>query len=170
MLLARSHWMTCVVQSLPSTATGYAGTNANIVCKSPCVVFESAYLEDQQGEVEQLARHLHLNLKPYVNNPVVQIWDLRAKRSVQTLEDQFQILSVCISDAGDQVFSSSIDNTVKVRRRPLPVAELLRHGALIHNLSTQTNTYLSRGRDPVHVTEHGAFRFVIPHRFQMRRG
>lgn len=51
---------------------------------------------------------------------VMQIWDLRAKRSVQTLEDEFQVLSVCMSDAGDQVFSSSIDNTVKVCIFPLP--------------------------------------------------
>ena len=44
----------------------------------------------------------------------MQIWDLRCKRSVQTLEDQYQILSVCFGDEGDQVYSAGIENMVKV--------------------------------------------------------
>lgn len=45
----------------------------------------------------------------------IKIWDLRSKRSVQTLQDSFQLLSVCFGDTGDTVYSSSIDNTVKVQ-------------------------------------------------------
>ena len=44
----------------------------------------------------------------------MQIWDLRSKRSVQTLTDSFQVLSVCFADAGDSVFSAGMENTVKV--------------------------------------------------------
>lgn len=44
----------------------------------------------------------------------MQIWDLRCKRSVQTLEDEYQILSVCFGDEGDQVYSAGIENMVKV--------------------------------------------------------
>jgi len=40
---------------------------------------------------------------------------MRAKRSVQTLTDAFQVLAVCFGDAGDQVYSAGLDNTVKVR-------------------------------------------------------
>ena len=45
---------------------------------------------------------------------LLQVWDLRSKRSVQTLTDNFQILSVCFGDAGDQVYTAGLDNTVKV--------------------------------------------------------
>lgn len=44
----------------------------------------------------------------------VKIWDLRSKKSVQTIEDAYQVLSVCFGGAGDQVYSGGIDNTVKV--------------------------------------------------------
>ena len=44
----------------------------------------------------------------------MQVWDLRSKRSVQTLQDSYQLLSVCFGDAGDTVYSAGIENTVKV--------------------------------------------------------
>ena len=46
---------------------------------------------------------------------LVQVWDLRSKRSVQTLQDSFQLLSVCFGDSGDTVFSAGIENSVKAR-------------------------------------------------------
>lgn len=45
----------------------------------------------------------------------LQVWDLRSKRSVQTLLDSFQLLSVCFGDAGDTVYTAGIENVVKVR-------------------------------------------------------
>lgn len=50
-----------------------------------------------------------------VRGGCVQIWDLRSRRSVQTLQDKYQVFSVCFADAGDQVYSSGIENTVKAR-------------------------------------------------------
>ena len=32
-----------------------------------------------------------------------QVWDLRVKRSVQTLPEKYQVCAVAFSDAGDQV-------------------------------------------------------------------
>jgi WD40 repeat protein len=77
-------------------------------CESDGVLF-SCEINEQCTEV--LSRGID---RKFSTTYLVQLWDLRAKKSVQTLEDQFQILSVCISDAGDEVFSSSIDNTIKV--------------------------------------------------------
>lgn len=48
---------------------------------------------------------------------LAQVWDLRSKRSIQTLKDKYQLLSVCFGDAGDTVYSAGIENTVKVRTR-----------------------------------------------------
>ena len=45
-----------------------------------------------------------------------QVWDQRAKRSVMTFKDRYQVTSVAFADAGDQVFSGGLDNTIKVCR------------------------------------------------------
>ncbi len=37
----------------------------------------------------------------------MQVWDMRAKRSVQTLQEKYQIASVAFADGGDQVGASS---------------------------------------------------------------
>lgn len=35
----------------------------------------------------------------------VQVWDLRAKRSVQTFSENYQVVAVAFAEAGDQVES-----------------------------------------------------------------
>ena len=44
----------------------------------------------------------------------LQVWDLRAKRSVQTMSEDYQILSVAFSEAGDQIYTGGIENVIKV--------------------------------------------------------
>lgn len=48
---------------------------------------------------------------------MLQVWDQRAKRSVVTFKDKYQVTSVAFADAGDQVYSGGLDNCVKVRER-----------------------------------------------------
>ena len=43
-----------------------------------------------------------------------QVWDLRAKRSVQTMSEDYQILSVAFSEAGDQIYTGGIENVITV--------------------------------------------------------
>ena len=52
---------------------------------------------------------------------VFQVWDQRAKRSVITFQDKYQVTSVAFADAGDQVYSGGLDNCVKVRKRYGPI-------------------------------------------------
>ena len=35
--------------------------------------------------------------------PMVQLWDLRSKRSIQTFTEQYQVVAVAFAEAGDQV-------------------------------------------------------------------
>lgn len=42
------------------------------------------------------------------------MWDQRRKRSVITFSDKFQVTAVQFADAGDQVYSGGLDNTIKV--------------------------------------------------------
>ena len=49
------------------------------------------------------------------------MWDQRAKRSVITFQDKYQVTSVAFADAGDQVYSGGLDNCVKVRKRYGPI-------------------------------------------------
>lgn len=44
----------------------------------------------------------------------LQVWDLRAKRSVQTMSEDYQILSVAFSEAGDQIYTGGIENVITV--------------------------------------------------------
>ncbi|KAI9305731.1 WD40-repeat-containing domain protein [Cunninghamella echinulata] len=44
----------------------------------------------------------------------VKIWDPREKHVVQSLENKYQVTSVCYSDAGDMIYSGGIDNEIKV--------------------------------------------------------
>lgn len=46
----------------------------------------------------------------------LQVWDIRMKKSVHTMEDRYQVTAVAFSDAGDQVYSAGIDNSIKVGR------------------------------------------------------
>lgn len=43
-----------------------------------------------------------------------QIWDPRQKESVDYLETNFPVTAVAISEAGNEIFSGSIDNDIKV--------------------------------------------------------
>ncbi|KAF5833706.1 WD40 repeat-like protein [Dunaliella salina] len=43
-----------------------------------------------------------------------KIWDFRTKRSVSTLREKFQVTAVTFSEAGNQVYTGSIDNSIKV--------------------------------------------------------
>jgi Prp8 binding protein len=43
-----------------------------------------------------------------------KVWDMRVKRSVQTLPEKYQVCAVAFADAGDQVYTGGIDNTIKV--------------------------------------------------------
>lgn len=43
-----------------------------------------------------------------------QLWDLRAKRSVHTLQETYQVTAVAFAEAGDQVYSGGIENVIKV--------------------------------------------------------
>eukprot|EP00803_Ostreobium_quekettii_P009593 evm.model.scf_279.1 EVM.evm.TU.scf_279.1 scf_279:83-3694(+) len=43
-----------------------------------------------------------------------KVWDLRVKRSIQTLQENYQITAVAFSDAGDQVYTGGIENIVKI--------------------------------------------------------
>lgn len=44
----------------------------------------------------------------------VKIWDSRAKEAVNTFESEYQVTSVCFSDAGDMIYSAGLDNDIKV--------------------------------------------------------
>lgn len=44
----------------------------------------------------------------------VKIWDPRSKEAVTSFEHDYQVTSVCFSDAGDTVYSAGIDNVIKV--------------------------------------------------------
>ncbi len=44
----------------------------------------------------------------------MQLWDLRAKRSAQTMTEDYQILAVAFAEAGDQIYTGGIENVIKV--------------------------------------------------------
>lgn len=48
----------------------------------------------------------------------VKVWDMRVKRSVGSFKDKFPVCAVAFADAGDQVYSAGVDNTIKVRALP----------------------------------------------------
>ncbi|GFE54705.1 U5 small nuclear ribonucleoprotein 40 kda [Babesia ovis] len=43
----------------------------------------------------------------------VKIWDHRSKRPVKSIENDFQILSVCCEPSGERIFYGSLDNTIR---------------------------------------------------------
>ena len=43
----------------------------------------------------------------------MQLWDLRSKRSVHTLSEQYQVLAVAFGEEGDQVYTGGIENSIK---------------------------------------------------------
>mmetsp|Transcript_6200 Transcript_6200/g.13514 ORF Transcript_6200/g.13514 Transcript_6200/m.13514 type:complete len:357 (+) Transcript_6200:226-1296(+) len=68
----------------------------------------------------------------------VKVWDMRVKRSILTFSDKFQVTSVAFADAGDQVYSGGLDNTIKVwdlRKDAEPSLVLQGHSDTITGLS-----------------------------------
>jgi len=53
-----------------------------------------------------------------VNYVGAKIWDSRRKLSFQTLQNMYQVTSVCFSDTAEQVISGGIDNDIKVPAWP----------------------------------------------------
>lgn len=43
-----------------------------------------------------------------------KLWDMRAKKSVSTFQERFQVTSVAFAEAGDQIYTGGLDNTIKV--------------------------------------------------------
>lgn len=62
----------------------------------------------------------------------VKVFDLRVKRSVRTLEDDFPVTSVAFAESGEQVYSGGLDNKIK--------AWELRKGAVAMELSGHSDT------------------------------
>jgi hypothetical protein len=44
---------------------------------------------------------------------------------VVTFREKFQVTAVAFADAGDQVYSGGLDNSIKVHRRSYPVHSLV---------------------------------------------
>ncbi|KAG1666813.1 hypothetical protein FOA52_011654 [Chlamydomonas sp. UWO 241] len=69
----------------------------------------------------------------------IKVWDHRWKRSVVTFADKFQVTAVAFADAGDQVYSGGLDNTIKVwdlRKDDEPALVLRGHGDTVTGLRT----------------------------------
>jgi Prp8 binding protein len=48
------------------------------------------------------------------DDSTIKIWDIRKKAASFTLDNTYQVTSVCFNDTAEQVFSGSIDNDIKV--------------------------------------------------------
>ena len=46
----------------------------------------------------------------------LQVWDIRQKNAIQTLNNTYQITTVAFNDTNEQLFSGGIDNEIKVWR------------------------------------------------------
>jgi len=51
----------------------------------------------------------------------VRIWDPRKRDAVTTLNTEYQVTAVSFNDTAEQIFSSGIDNDIKVSRKILHV-------------------------------------------------
>ena len=82
-----------------------------------------------------------------------KVWDLRKKRSAQTLEGGSALTAVAFGDAGDSVFTGGIDNQIRMwdlRRPVLEAATTLKgHKDTVTGLSVSPdgNTLLSNSMD-----------------------
>ncbi|KAK9830919.1 hypothetical protein WJX81_004972 [Elliptochloris bilobata] len=48
------------------------------------------------------------------DDATAKLWDLRAKRSVATFDERFQVVAVAFASAGDQVYVAGVENVIKV--------------------------------------------------------
>ncbi|KAI8967920.1 hypothetical protein BDF20DRAFT_897849 [Mycotypha africana] len=62
----------------------------------------------------QVARRGPERLVSGSDDGTVKIWDNNSKEAVHTFENDYQVTSVCFSEAGDMVYSGGIDNEIKV--------------------------------------------------------
>lgn len=69
-----------------------------------------------------------------------KLWDLRSKRSAHTFASRFPVTAVAFSEAGDQVYTGGIDNTVHVWE--------LRKGAVSMSLAGHTDTITGMALSP----------------------
>lgn len=74
------------------------------------------------------------------DDSAVKVWDLRSKRSVQTLMAPAPVCAVALSAAGDQVFSGGLDDAVTVWE--------LRKGAASMTLTGHANTITGMALSP----------------------
>jgi Prp8 binding protein len=61
-----------------------------------------------------------------------KLWDQRRKRSIHTLQEKYQVTSVCFSDQTDLVFTGGIDNVIR--------AWDMRKYELLYTMEGHTNT------------------------------
>jgi len=50
---------------------------------------------------------------------LINIWDIRTKGPVNTIEEKYQVIASCWSLDGNTVFSGGIDNHVKVKTKEI---------------------------------------------------
>jgi Prp8 binding protein len=65
------------------------------------------------------------------DDATIKVWDHRSRRSVVTFREKFQVTAVAFADAGDQVYSGGLDNSIKVwdlRKDDEPAMVLKGHG------------------------------------------
>uniref|UniRef100_A0A7S0S261 Anaphase-promoting complex subunit 4 WD40 domain-containing protein n=1 Tax=Chlamydomonas leiostraca TaxID=1034604 RepID=A0A7S0S261_9CHLO len=43
-----------------------------------------------------------------------KLWDMRTKKSVSTFNEKFQVTAAAFAEAGDQIYTGGLDNTIKV--------------------------------------------------------
>lgn len=83
---------------------------------APCTFLhtDADLMSEGQQQLLQQFGLASLNLMCTCAQSRMQVWDMRTKRSVQTFKDKFPVCSVAFADAGDQVYSAGVDNTIKV--------------------------------------------------------
>ncbi|KAH9842128.1 Pre-mRNA-splicing factor cwf17 [Teratosphaeria destructans] len=70
----------------------------------------------------------------------IGIWDPRQKAALEYMETKFPVTAVCISEAGNELYSGSIDNTIKVWE--------LRMKKVSYDLTGHTDTITSLAVSP----------------------
>ena len=50
-----------------------------------------------------------------LNLLVLQLWDTRVKRCVDSIQNRWQVTAVCFDDNAQNIFHGGLDNKIKVR-------------------------------------------------------
>ncbi|KAI9771171.1 MAG: hypothetical protein M1840_002522 [Geoglossum simile] len=81
----------------------------------------------------------------------IGIWDPRQKEAVEFIETEFPVTAIALSEAGNEIYSGSIDNDIKVwdLRKKAVAYSLLGHTDTITslNISPDSQTLLSNSMD-----------------------